>query len=63
MPDSEDRDGIERAPEVEHALVDGCAIEVELPFEKSHLETYKFADSEPVALRWITDLSMGTNHH
>ena len=43
MPGSEDRDGIEWAPEVEYALVDGFAIEFELPFENSHLEAYKFA--------------------
>lgn len=55
MPGSEDRDGIEWTPEVEHVPADGFAIELELPFENSHLEAYKFADSEPVALRWITD--------
>ena len=42
-PGSEDRDGIEWAPEIEYAIADGFAPEFELPFENSHLEAYKFA--------------------
>ena len=42
-PGSEDRDGIEWAPEIEYALVDGFAVEFELPFENSKLEAYKVA--------------------
>ncbi len=42
-PASNDRGGIEWAPEIEIALADGFAVEFELPFEGSQLEAYKFA--------------------
>lgn len=42
-PGSEDRDGIEWAPEIEYAVCDGVAFEFELPYENSTLEAYKFA--------------------
>ena len=35
--------GIQWAPEIEAAIFDGIALEFELPFERSHLEAYKFA--------------------
>lgn len=36
-------DNFEWAPEVEIAVTDGFALEIEFPFEKSDLEAYKFA--------------------
>lgn len=42
-PLSEDTEGIEWAPEVEFAIIDGLAMEFEFPFEDAKLESYKTA--------------------
>lgn len=40
---SQDRGGIEWAPEIEYAVCDGIALELELPMENARLEAYKAA--------------------
>jgi hypothetical protein len=40
---SSDHEGIEWAPEIEYAVCDGIAIELELPMENARLEAYKAA--------------------
>jgi hypothetical protein len=40
---SADREGIEWAPEIEYAVCDGVALELELPMENGRLEAYKTA--------------------
>lgn len=40
---STDREGIEWAPEIEYAVCDGIALELELPMENGRLEAYKTA--------------------
>jgi hypothetical protein len=43
FPGSQDEGGVEWAPEIEYAVMDGLAFEFELPFEDGQLEAYKFA--------------------
>jgi len=38
---SPDRQGLERAPEIEYAVCDGVAMELEIPMENAYLEVYK----------------------
>lgn len=49
---SQDRQGIEWAPEIEYAVADGLAVEFELPMESFSVEAYKMAGQATFGTLW-----------
>ena len=49
---SEDLQGIEWAPEIEYAVADGVAVEVEVPMENISVEAYKMAGQATLGTLW-----------
>lgn len=49
---SQDRQGIEWAPEIEYVLTDGLAVEFELPLENVSVEAYKAAGQATFGTLW-----------
>lgn len=49
---SDDLQGIEWAPEIEYAVADGVAVEVEVPMENISVEAYKMAGQATLGTLW-----------